>query len=133
LVVGAAINIVEQPAEIVTELNNTSDAFQTGVGVGEAELGIANRIKKADIYAEAGLWYDALAEVVVIPNNSEAKAFTTKLIEQLTAIEKQNHVNNAQPEVIEIQQQHQQQLAEISADTVGESNQFGFQARYKTD
>jgi hypothetical protein len=42
LVVGAAINIVEQPAEIVTELNNTSDAFQTGVGVGEAELGIAN-------------------------------------------------------------------------------------------
>jgi hypothetical protein len=79
------------------------------------------------------LWYDALAEVVVIPNNSEAKAFTTKLIEQLTAIEKQNHVNNAQPEVIEIQQQHQQQLAEISADTVGESNQFGFQARYKTD
>jgi hypothetical protein len=76
LVVGTEINIVNQSAKIKAKLNNTS-----------------NNITKADIYAEAGLWYDALAEVVVTPQDPQAKAFTTKLIEQLTAIETQNHAN----------------------------------------
>jgi hypothetical protein len=76
LVVGTEINIVNQPAEIKAQLNNTK-----------------NNIAKADIYAEAGLWYDALAKVVVTPQDPQAKAFTTKLIEQLAAIETQNHAN----------------------------------------
>jgi hypothetical protein len=107
LVTGATINIVEQPAEIVTKLNNTSQA---------------NGITKADIYAQAGLWYDALAEVVVTPNDPQAKAFTAKLIEQLTAIEQQDNANNAQFEASAIQQQHQQQLAEITAALTAKSN-----------
>jgi hypothetical protein len=76
LVVDADIKIVTQPAEIKAQLNNTK-----------------NNIAKADIYAEAGLWYDALAEVVVPPDDPQAKAFTTKLIEQLTTIETQNHAH----------------------------------------
>jgi hypothetical protein len=76
LVVDADIKIVAQPAEIETKLSNTS-----------------NNITKADIYAEAGLWYDALAKVVVTSDDPQAKAFTTKLIEQLTVMETQNHAN----------------------------------------
>ena len=100
LVAGAEIDIVNQPAEIETKLNNTSQA---------------NGITKADIYAQAGLWYDALAEVVVTPNDPQAKALTAKLIEQLTATEQQDNANNAQSEASAIQQQQQQQLAEITA------------------
>jgi Domain of Unknown Function (DUF928) len=74
LVTGARINIVHQPSGITTQLNNTSQANPTA---------------KADIYAQAGLWYDALAQVVSIPN----KAVTTKLIRQLAALEGQNHAN----------------------------------------
>jgi Domain of Unknown Function (DUF928) len=76
LVVDTEINIVNQSAEIEAQLNN-----------------ISNSITKAEIYAEAGLWYDALAQVVVTPDAPQAKAFTTELIEQLTAIETQNHAH----------------------------------------
>jgi Domain of Unknown Function (DUF928) len=76
LVVDTEINIVNQSGEIEAQLMNTS-----------------NNITKANIYAEAGLWYDALAQVVVTPDDPQAKAFTTKLIKQLTAIETQNHAN----------------------------------------
>ena len=62
MVISAEIKVVEQPNEIVTELNNTSDL-----------------VARADIYAEAGLWYDALAEVVTVPDNSQAQLFTTEL------------------------------------------------------
>ncbi|MEN9517416.1 MAG: hypothetical protein RLZZ381_4 [Cyanobacteriota bacterium] len=74
LVTGARINIVNPPSGIITQSNNTSEA---------------NPAAKADIYAQAGLWYDALAEVVSIPN----QAVTTKLIRQLAALEGQNYAN----------------------------------------
>lgn len=74
LVVGAEINVVNRPTEIITELNNTGDA---------------DRVKKVDIYARAGLWYDALTEVVSIPN----KTLISKLIGQLAVVEEPNHAS----------------------------------------
>lgn len=99
LVVGTGINIVNPSSEVTTRLNNTSDSTA-----------------KADIYAEAGLWYDSLAEVASSPD-SQAQAFSAKLIANLTAIEEQHSMNssNASPKAIKIQQQHQEQLAEITA------------------
>ncbi len=100
LLVGTGINIVSQNPEIVSQLNNTSD-----------------RTAKANIYAEAGLWYDALAEVVVDADDPQANAFTNQLLEQLTKIEQQDSVSpgNVETKASKIQQQHQQQLAEITA------------------
>jgi hypothetical protein len=74
LVTEARINIVNPSSEITTQPNNTSEV---------------NPAAQADIYAQAGLWYDALAEAVSLPN----KAVTTKLIRQLAALEEQNHAN----------------------------------------
>lgn len=98
LVISAEIKVVEQPNEIVTELNNTNDS-----------------IAKADIYAEAGLWYDALAEVVTVPDNSQAQLFTTELLRQLAEIERQDNANDLDKisEAIETNNQHQQQLEKI--------------------
>ena len=97
LVVGTGIDIVDRPSEIVAQLSNTEDP-----------------IAKADIYAEAGLWYDALGEVAVHSEDSQAQAFTSQLIGQLTEIERQDNTDDVKSEVVKIQQQHQQQLAEIS-------------------
>ena len=100
LLVGTGINIVSQTPEIVSQLNNTS-----------------NRTAKADIYAEAGLWYDALAEVAVDADDPQAKAFTNQLIKQLIEVEQQDSLNpgHVETKASKIQQQHQQQLAEITA------------------
>jgi hypothetical protein len=98
LVVSSEMKIVNLPPEIATQLNNTQD-----------------RTIAADIYAKAGIWYDALAQVVNIPNNPQTQSYTTQLIEQLAAIERQNYSGNTgtKTESVEIQKQHQQQLAKI--------------------
>ena len=98
LLVGTGINIVSQTPEIINQLNNTSD-----------------RTAKADIYAEAGLWYDALAEVAVDADDPQANAFAKQLIQQLTEIEQQDNLSpgNVETKTGKIQQQHQQQLEQI--------------------
>jgi hypothetical protein len=98
LVVGTQIDIVEKTPKIIAQLEQTSD-----------------RITRADIYAEAGLWYDALAEVVDRPE-PQTRAFIARAIAQLTAIEKQDLADfgNDNSEYLEVQRQHQQQLAEIT-------------------
>lgn len=100
LVIGTGINIVNPSSEITTKLNKLNDPSV-----------------RADIYAEAGLWYDALAEVASNPQDPQAQAFTTELIVNLTAIEEQHSTNpgGGSSKAIKIQQQHQEQLAEISA------------------
>ena len=46
-----------------------------------------NSATKANIYAQSALWYDALAEVVTLPEDPQAKDAAINLIEQLATIE----------------------------------------------
>jgi hypothetical protein len=98
LMVSSEMKIVNAPPEIATQLNNTKD-----------------RAIASDLYAKAGIWYDALAQVVNMPNNPQTQSLTTQLIEQLAAIEQPHSSGNSgtKTEIVEIQKQHQQQLTEI--------------------
>ncbi|MGD1918928.1 MAG: DUF928 domain-containing protein [Pleurocapsa sp.] len=98
LVIGTGINIVEPSSVIATQLERA-----------------ATPVERANIYAEAGLWYDALTEVTTKPQATEFEAYKNQIIQQLTAME-HNTVNSRQisPEAEEIQKRHQQQLTEIA-------------------
>jgi hypothetical protein len=75
IMVGSQIKIVEADPNITTQIGGISES---------------DRIARADIYARAGLWYDALAEVTTAQNNPQAIDHTAKLVSQLAEMEEQN-------------------------------------------
>lgn len=101
LVINNRVKIVPVDPTITTQLNNSQNS---------------DRTKKADIYAEAGLWYDALAEVATMPNNPQAQALTLKLISQLAATEQPDNNSSAgndkETKLIETHQQNLQRIVE---------------------
>lgn len=51
---------------------------------------VKDPLQRADIYANAGLWYDALAETLKADNNSQSRKVFSSLLEDLAQIEKSN-------------------------------------------
>jgi hypothetical protein len=98
LVVNNQVEIVEVDPTLKTQLNNSSDY-----------------LTKADIYAQAGLWYDALAEVATMPNDPQAQDLTLKLISQLAQTEQANSITPSAENAKETQliETHQQNLRRV--------------------
>lgn len=98
LVVSTQIMVVEMPSDLTNQLNSTGDV-----------------VARADIYAENGLWYDALAEVVTTKNNPQAKKFTAELLEQLAVEELEDNAHNLaeQENIILLRKKHQEQLEQV--------------------
>ena len=103
LLVSAEIIVVDAPTSLQKQLTTVSDSPA-----------------KANLYAEVGLWYDALAEVVRAKDNSLAQKSIYELIEELTAIEKLNqeeNINtndiNEQRKIIRTRQEQQKRLEQI--------------------
>lgn len=76
---------------------------------------VKDSIARADLYAEAGLWYDALAEVVLLKDNPQAVDFTNRLLEQLIEIERLDNSKKIeeQSKIILTQQEHQKRLERV--------------------
>lgn len=103
LVVSNRLKIVAADPTVAAQLNNSKDT---------------NPVTRAEIYAQAGLWYDALAEVATMQKDSQAQDFTLKLISQLAATEQpDNHspsaANAKEAQLIETHQQNLQQIIGI--------------------
>ena len=64
------VKIVQIDPSTISQLDNTEDL-----------------VTKANIYAQSGLWYDAIAELAVLPDDPQARDATIKLISQLSAME----------------------------------------------
>lgn len=90
LVVNNRVKIVEVDPATTSQLNNAE-----------------NPVTKADVYAQSGLWYDALAEVALL-EDPQAENATIKLISQLAATEN----NSVEPKNIETHQQNLKQIIE---------------------
>jgi hypothetical protein len=101
LVVNNRVKIVPVDSTILTQIKNSQDS---------------DRLKRADIYAQAGLWYDALAEVATMPNDPQSQDLTLKLISQLAATEQPDNsssVENAkETKLIKTHQQNLQRIVE---------------------
>jgi Domain of Unknown Function (DUF928) len=99
LVINNRVKIVPTDTTLTTQLNNSSD-----------------RLTRADIYAQAALWYDALAEVATMHNDPQAQDLTLKLISQLAATEQPDHSpsaeNTKETKLIETHQQNLQRIIE---------------------
>ncbi|MGK7949141.1 MAG: DUF928 domain-containing protein [Xenococcaceae cyanobacterium] len=81
---------------------------------------VSDSLAKANLYAEVGLWYDALAEALQAKDNSLAQKSTYELIEKLIAIEKLNQEENIktkdlneQRKIILTRQEQQKRLEKI--------------------
>lgn len=98
LVINNQIEIVEVDPTLKTQLNNSSD-----------------RLTKANIYAQVGLWYDALAEVATMPKDPQAQDLTLKLISQLAQTEQANSITPSAENAKETQliETHQQNLRRV--------------------
>ena len=103
LVFSTAIIVVDTPMSLQKQLTTAIDS-----------------LAKANLYAEVGLWYDALAEVVQAKDNSLAQKSTDELLQELIAIEKLNqeeNINtndiNEQRRIILTRQEHQKRLEQI--------------------
>lgn len=73
LVTRAELEVVQLQSNVKALLDTTKDPLQ-----------------KVDIYASAGLWYDALDEALKTDNNLQSKKVVTSLLEDLAQIEKSN-------------------------------------------
>ncbi|OKH38053.1 hypothetical protein NIES2119_10845 [[Phormidium ambiguum] IAM M-71] len=73
LVTRAELEVVQLQSNVKTLLDTVKDPFQ-----------------KVDIYANAGLWYDALDEALKTDNNLQSRKVVTSLLEDLAQIEKSN-------------------------------------------
>lgn len=71
IVASAEIEVVQMPNSLKTALSKTS-----------------SRLQKANLYAEAGMWYDALKEALTSENNLELAILTLGLMEDLANLEK---------------------------------------------
>jgi hypothetical protein len=109
LVVNNRVKIVPVDSTMTAQLDNSQDNDYT---------------KKANIYAEAGLWYDALAEVATITNNPQAQDLTLKLISQLAATEQPNNITSAgNDKETKFITTHQQNLKQVIEDLTANSSQ----------
>lgn len=99
LVVNNQVKIVEVDPTLKTQLNNNS----------------SDRLTRANIYAQAGLWYDALAEVATMPQDPQAQDLTVKLISQLAQTEQANSITPSAENAKETQliETHQQNLRRV--------------------
>ncbi|NJK58465.1 MAG: DUF928 domain-containing protein [Pleurocapsa sp. SU_5_0] len=123
LVVNNRVKIVPVDPTITTQLNNSSDGdYPKGLaypkvyplGSRRAPRTLTDRLKRSDIYAQAGLWYDALAEVATMPNDPQAQNLTLKLISQLAATEQAKNSPSAEnTKEIKLIETHQQNLQRI--------------------
>ena len=75
IVVSAEIDIVELPSSLKAALSKTDSPLQ-----------------RANLYAEAGMWYDALKEALAAENNLELAIVTLGLMEELAYLEKTAYV-----------------------------------------
>ncbi|MDJ0688910.1 MAG: DUF928 domain-containing protein [Xenococcaceae cyanobacterium MO_188.B32] len=103
LVVSTETIVVDTPTSLQKQLTTVSDS-----------------LTRANLYAEAGLWYDALAEAVRAKNNPQAETLTYELIEELIMLEKLNQEENIntndikkQGKIIRTRQEHQKRLKQI--------------------
>ncbi|HHP7230511.1 MAG TPA: DUF928 domain-containing protein [Xenococcaceae cyanobacterium] len=80
IMVGSQIKIVEADPNIATQISAISESDLQSSSE-------ADRVAKADIYAKAGFWYDAIAEVATAKGDPQADDYTVKLISQLAAME----------------------------------------------
>lgn len=103
LVVSTEIMVVNTPTRLQKQLTTVSDSQA-----------------KANLYAEAGLWYDALGEVIQVQDNPQAEKLTYELIKELATIEKLNQEENIntsniqeQRKIIRTRQEHQKRLEQI--------------------
>ncbi|MEC4813512.1 MAG: DUF928 domain-containing protein [Scytonema sp. PMC 1069.18] len=92
LVAETVIEVVKIPADLANTLTKTTD-----------------HIKRAQIYADAGFWYDAMAEALKDPNS---KAFRLKMLTKLSQLETEA-ANTAQGQMKEHLQTKASQLQEI--------------------
>jgi hypothetical protein len=81
LVANAEIEVVEMPPDLKRALSTTS-----------------HRLEMADLYARAGLWYDALREALGPAENSRLGEVASMLLKDLAKLEepKQPHVESQQ-------------------------------------
>ncbi|MUG96615.1 DUF928 domain-containing protein [Scytonema sp. UIC 10036] len=85
LVAEAEIQVVAMPSQLMNALSRTTEP-----------------LKRAELYAEAGFWYDALGEALKEPQN---KAYILKLLEELRKLEAANTNNTAaQQQALQLQQ-----------------------------
>lgn len=81
LVTGAEIDVVEVPPTLETELSATT-----------------NPLEKATLYAEAGVWYDAIAETLNHQTEPRARELKLALLEDLIRLEAaETPENTSQP------------------------------------
>ncbi|MGV2830704.1 DUF928 domain-containing protein [Myxosarcina sp. GI1(2024)] len=108
LVVSTQIKVVDMPANLISQLNSVSDP-----------------VAKADIYAEAGLWYDALAEVATAQNNPQAREYMAQTLVQLAEMEQEKNADNIenQTKFIRTVDRHQQQLEQVVEALAANNNQ----------
>lgn len=92
-VINSEILVVRKPDRLAEQINNTRDP-----------------IDKANVYAQAGLWYDALAEVALQPEDPQAQILTRQFIQQLAEIEG----DDAQTKAIAITEGKGEQLNRIA-------------------
>ena len=104
IMVSNRVKIVETDPNISTKISAISKS---------------DRVAKADIYAQAGLWYDALAEVATAQNDPQAIDYTAKLVSQLAAIEEQDSDSSD----VKNTNSHQQNLGQVVKVITTVSNQ----------
>ncbi|WP_407893634.1 DUF928 domain-containing protein [Scytonema sp. NUACC26] len=73
LVERAEFRVVEMPSSLTKQLSVTKDGT-----------------KKADLYAEAGLWYNALDEALKLSGEKKPATIVSTLLQDLTALEAPN-------------------------------------------
>lgn len=98
LVVSTQIVVVDTPADLISQINSANDP-----------------VAKADIYAEAGLWYDALAEVATARDKPQAREYMAQTLVQLAEMEQVKNADNIedQTKAIRTVERHKQQLEQI--------------------
>lgn len=78
LVTEAEIDVVEMPADLETALATTTDS-----------------IERAKLYAEAGVWYDAIAEALGTPESTRTREYVLGLLDDLIRVEEPEPSENA--------------------------------------
>jgi hypothetical protein len=93
----ASIKVVEMPPALPSQLDEA-----------------ATSAEKANIYAEAGLWYDALSEALNLTQASQLGELGSALLEDLAGWEASQIPSNLTPEEREKIEQHIEQLKQIA-------------------
>lgn len=78
LVTEADIEVVEMSAQLKTALSNTTDPLE-----------------RVNLYAEAGVWYNALSEALGTSESSSTREYVFSLLENLVRVEEPENSENA--------------------------------------